>query len=95
MKHLRWWFVTLVSLFTFLSELAIAAPTKLNPDQLSPSCSPSLSESCITGLDDLSGLTAAVLDFSEEESDLAVALFGCDCPQHIAWVRQMKQSWLE
>lgn len=95
MKHLRWWSITLVSLFTFLSELAIATPPRSNQEQLVLSCSPSLSESCFTGLNDLSGLTASVLDFSEEESDLAVALFGCDCPQHIAWVRQMKQSWLD
>ena len=32
----------------------------------------------------------AMLDFSEEESDAAVALFGCDCPLCINSLRQLR-----
>ena len=32
----------------------------------------------------------AMLDFSEEESDAAVAMFGCDCPVCINSLRQLR-----
>ncbi|MEG4045676.1 hypothetical protein [Microcoleus sp. Pol17_C1] len=32
----------------------------------------------------------AMLDFSEEESDAAVAMFGCDCPTCINSLRQLR-----
>ena len=32
----------------------------------------------------------AMLDFTEEESDAAVALFGCDCPLCINSLRQLR-----
>jgi hypothetical protein len=32
----------------------------------------------------------AMLDFSEEESDAAVAMFGCDCPACINSLRQLR-----
>ncbi|MEG3894425.1 MULTISPECIES: hypothetical protein [unclassified Microcoleus] len=36
------------------------------------------------------GQPVAMLDFSEEESDAAVALFGCDCPLCINSLRQLR-----
>ncbi|MEG3843383.1 hypothetical protein [Microcoleus sp. herbarium14] len=36
------------------------------------------------------GQPVAMLDFSEEESDASVALFGCDCPLCINSLRQLR-----
>ncbi|MEG4108316.1 hypothetical protein [Microcoleus sp. S13_C5] len=36
------------------------------------------------------GQPVAMLDFSEEESDAAVAMFGCDCPVCINSLRQLR-----
>ncbi|MEG4168946.1 MULTISPECIES: hypothetical protein [unclassified Microcoleus] len=36
------------------------------------------------------GQPVAMLDFSEEESDAAVAMFGCDCPLCINSLRQLR-----
>jgi hypothetical protein len=42
-----------------------------------------------------STLEYPVLDFSEAESDAAVALFGCDCPACINTLRQLRSQPLE
>ncbi|WP_448526257.1 hypothetical protein [Parathermosynechococcus lividus] len=39
---------------------------------------------------DANGMPPAVLEFSEEESNAAIALFGCDCPLCLNALRQMR-----
>jgi hypothetical protein len=36
-----------------------------------------------------------MLEFSLEESNEAIALFGCDCPAHLGRLRQIKGSQLD
>jgi hypothetical protein len=37
-----------------------------------------------------SDINVAMLDFTEEESDTAIALFGCDCPSCLNSLRQLR-----
>lgn len=55
---------------------AAAVPTSEQGEQVAPS--------------DDSSSTPAVLEFTEEESDAAIALFGCDCPQCLNSLRQLR-----
>ncbi|MDG2991107.1 hypothetical protein L3556_09235 [Candidatus Synechococcus calcipolaris G9] len=44
----------------------------------------------ITAVGDTPNMPPTMLEFSEEESNMAVALFGCDCPLCLNALRQMR-----
>jgi hypothetical protein len=92
--------------FGILAQLASAADTGSSATALASqfTCdSPSVRELKLSTIRhrnitiasaDLGSDGAAILDFSEAESDAAAVLFGCDCPNCINALRQLRNQSL-
>lgn len=59
----------------------------IRDSERSPGAKPVVSQTVVTGA---SNTNVAMLDFTEEESDAAIKLFGCDCPYCLNSLRQLK-----
>ncbi|MBW4604927.1 MAG: hypothetical protein KME29_36595 [Calothrix sp. FI2-JRJ7] len=58
----------------------------IRDSERSPGAKPSVSQTVVNGV---TNTNVAMLDFTEEESDAAIKLFGCDCPYCLNSLRQL------
>lgn len=58
----------------------------IRDSERSPGAKPVLSQTVVNGA---TNTNVAMLNFTEEESDAAIKLFGCDCPYCINSLRQL------
>jgi hypothetical protein len=59
----------------------------IRDSERNPGAKPVVTQTIVQGKSDVN---VAMLDFSEEESDAAINLFGCDCPYCLNSLRQLK-----